>query len=133
MIDYGPNGTMVYTPNRGFSGVDHLQITTTDAVKLYAVDTPPLTIIGGVPIQSSGAGSAIALVPGSADELYGLTDRGPNVDGRKEVDGRKVDEKVLPVPDYQPRIEKFRRTHHLADGARWSTDQRAVRSWGGAH
>ena len=28
-------------------------------------------------LQSRGAGSAVALVPGSADELYGLTDRGP--------------------------------------------------------
>ena len=57
-------------------------------------------------LQSSGAGSAIALVPGSADELYGLTDRGPNVEGRTK------NEKVLPVPDFQPRIEKFR----LRDG-----------------
>ncbi|MDT5367743.1 MAG: hypothetical protein QOC62_2174 [Mycobacterium sp.] len=105
-ISYGPNGTMIYTPNSGFSGIDQLQVTTTDAVKLYAVDTPPLTTIGGVTIQSSGAGSAIALVPGSADELYGLTDRGPNVEGRTK------NEKVLPVPDFQPRIEKFR----LRDG-----------------
>lgn len=107
VIAYGPRGTMVYTPNRGFTGTDQLQVTTTDAVKLFAMDTPPLTIVGDVPIQSSGAGSAIALVPGSADEVYGLTDRGPNVDGRTE------NEKVLPVPDYQPRIEKFR----LRDGA----------------
>ena len=57
-------------------------------------------------LQSSGAGSAVALVPGSADELYGLTDRGPNVEGRTK------NEKVLPVPDFQPRIEKFR----LRDG-----------------
>ena len=62
-LTYGPAGTMVYTPNKGFSGTDQFQVTTTDAVKLYAVDTPPIATIGGVAIQSSANGSAIAAVP----------------------------------------------------------------------
>jgi hypothetical protein len=81
-------------------------VTTADAVKLYAVDTPPIANVGGVAIEGSADGSAIAAVPGSADEVYGLSDRGPNVDGRTD------DEKVLPVPDFQPRINTYR----LSDG-----------------
>ena len=100
-LTYGPGGSIVYTPNEGFSGTDEVQLTTTDAVKTYAVDTPPITTVGGVAIQSSANGSAIAAVPGNADEIYGLTDRGPNVDGRTD------DEKVLPVPDFHPQIGVF--------------------------
>jgi hypothetical protein len=105
-LTYGPAGTMVYTPNKGFSGTDQFQVTTTDAVKLYAVDTPPIETVGGVEIQSSANGSAIAAVPGKSDELYGMTDRGPNVDGRTE------NEKVLPIPDFHPQIAVFQ----LSDG-----------------
>ncbi len=100
-LTYGPGGSIVYTPNKGFSGTDQLQVTTTDAVKLYAVDTPPIATVGGVEIQSSANGSAIAAGPGNADEVYGLTDRGPNVDGRTD------DEKVLPVLDFHPQIGVF--------------------------
>jgi Esterase-like activity of phytase/Bacterial Ig domain len=105
-ISYGPGGSIVYTPNEGFSGTDQLQVTTTDAVKLYAVDTPPIATVGDVEIQSSAYGSAIAAVPGNADEIYGLTDRGPNVDGRTD------NEKVLPVPEFHPQIGVF----SLSDG-----------------
>jgi hypothetical protein len=105
-ISYGAGGTMVYTPEKGFSGTDELKVTTADAVKLYAVDVPPIATVGGVAIEGSADGSAIAAVPGSADEVYGLSDRGPNVDGRTD------DEKVLPVPDFQPRITEYR----LSDG-----------------
>ena len=105
-LTYGPSGTMVYTPNKGYSGTDQFQVTTTDAVKLYAVDTPPIATVGGVEIQSSANGSAIAAVPGKTDEIYGMTDRGPNVDGRTD------NEKVLPVPDFHPQIAVFR----LRDG-----------------
>jgi hypothetical protein len=101
-ISYGAGGTMVYTPEKGFSGTDELKVTTADAVKLYAVDVPPIATVGGVAIEGSADGSAIAAVPGSADEVYGLSDRGPNVDGRTD------DEKVLPVPDFQPRITEYR-------------------------
>jgi Esterase-like activity of phytase/Bacterial Ig domain len=105
-LGYGQGGAVVYTPAPGFTGTDHLRVTTTDAVKLYATDLPPITTVGGVAIQASAYGSAIAMVPGSPGEVYGLTDRGPN------VDGRTGDEKVLPVPDFHPQIGRFK----LADG-----------------
>jgi Esterase-like activity of phytase/Bacterial Ig domain len=104
----GPAGTMVYTPNKWFSGTDQFQVTTTDAVKLYAVDTPPLATVGGVDIQSSANGSAIAAVPGKTDEIYGMTDRGPDVDGRTDT------EKVLPIPDFHPQIAVFQLTDGTA-------------------
>lgn len=100
-LAYGPNGTMIYTPDPEFSGTDQFTVTTTDAVRRYAVDVPPIATFGDVEIGNSADGSSIAAVPGSADQIYGLTDRGPNVDGRTD------DEKVLPVPDFQPRISKF--------------------------
>lgn len=105
-LAYGPSGAIVYTPNKGFVGTDQFEVTTTDAVKLYAVDTPPLATVGGVEIQSSANGSAIAAVPGKTDEIYGMTDRGPNVDGRTD------NEKVLPIPEFHPQIAVFR----LSDG-----------------
>ena len=107
-LTYGPAGTMVYTPNKWFSGTDQFQVTTTDAVKLYAVDTPPLATVGGVDIQSSANGSAIAAVPGKTDEIYGMTDRGPDVDGRTDT------EKVLPIPDFHPQIAVFQLTDGTA-------------------
>ena len=105
-ISYGTDGSIVYTPDDGFTGTEELTMTITDAVQVYAVPTPPMAIVGGVPVQSSGAGSAIAAVPGKPDQIYGLTDRGPNVDGRTD------NEKVLPVTDYSPQIVKYT----LADG-----------------
>ena len=105
-ISYGTDGSIVYTPDDGFTGIEELTMTITDAVQVYAVPTPPMAIVGGVPVQSSGADSAIAAVPGKPDQIYGLTDRGPNVDGRTD------NEKVLPVTDYSPQIVKYT----LADG-----------------
>jgi hypothetical protein len=105
-IAYGANGAMIYTPDAGFSGTDQLHITVTPSVKLYAENLPPLTTVGGVAIQATAHGSAIAPVPGSPDEIYGLTDRGPN------VAGRTPNEIVFPVPDFHPQIAKLK----LADG-----------------
>lgn len=106
-ISYGTDGSIVYTPNEGFTGTEDLTMTTTDAVQVFAVPTPPMATVGDVPIQSSGAGSAIAAVPGgNANEIYGLTDRGPNVDGRTD------NEKVVPVDGYSPQIIRYT----LADG-----------------
>ncbi|SON61061.1 hypothetical protein MSIMFI_02566 [Mycobacterium simulans] len=105
-IAYAENGAMIYTPDAGFTGTDQLTITVSRAVQLYAEDQIPLATIGGVAIKASAHGSAIAAVPGSANEVYGLTDRGPNVDGRTS------NEKVIPIPDYHPQIAKLK----LADG-----------------
>jgi Esterase-like activity of phytase/Bacterial Ig domain len=100
-IVYGANGAMIYRPEPGFSGTDELTVTVSGAVKLYVEDLPPMTVIDGVAIQANAHGSAIAQVPGSTDEIYGLTDRGPN------VEGRTPNEKVLPVPGFHPQIARL--------------------------
>ncbi len=105
-ISYGSDGSVVYIPAEGFEGTEELKMTTTDAVRLYANPAPPMAVVGGVPVQSSGAGSAIAAVPGNPNQIYGLTDRGPNVDGRTD------NEKVVPVTEYSPQIVRYT----LADG-----------------
>ena len=116
-LDYGPRGAMVYRPDPGFTGTDDVVVTTTTAVHVYAADSPPIAIVGGVEVQD-GSGSAIAYVPGATDRIYGLTDRGPYADGRSEG------EKVIPVSDFNPHITEFqlsegtavpRRTIALAD------------------
>jgi len=101
-IAYGAYGSMIYTPDGGFTGTDQLPVTVSHAVRLYAEDEPPLLIVGEVAVQANAHGSAIAAVPGSADEIYGLADRGPNVDGRTPA------EKVLPVPNFHPQIAKLK-------------------------
>lgn len=107
-LSYGPNGAMIYTPDAGYRGTDDLDITVSRAVKVYAEDSLPLATFDGVAIQASGHGSAIAAVPGSADEVYGLTDRGPN------ADGRAPNEKVLPLPEYHPQIAKLKLSNGVA-------------------
>jgi hypothetical protein len=101
-IAYGAYGAMVYTPEAGFTGTDQLPVTVSHAVRLYAEDEAPLLIVGEVAVQANAHGSAIAAVPGSPDEIYGLSDRGPN------VDGRTPGEKVLPVPNFHPQIAKLK-------------------------
>jgi len=71
------------------------------AVQLYTESVKPLGNVGGVTIDGAGYGSSFALKPGSRDVFYGLTDRGPNVDG---PDGVKVE----PIPDFTPAIGEFR-------------------------
>jgi hypothetical protein len=107
-IAYGPYGSMIYTPDAGFTGTDQLPVTVSHAVKLYAEDQAPLIIIGEVAVQANAHGSAIAPVPGSADEIYGLADRGPN------VDGRTAGEKVLPLPNFHPQIAKLKLSQGVA-------------------
>lgn len=105
-IAYGAYGAMIYTPDAGFTGTDQLPVTVSPTVRLYAEDEPPLIIVGEVAVQANAHGSAIAAIPGSADEIYGLADRGPNVDGPASG------EKVFPVPSFHPQIAKLK----LADG-----------------
>jgi len=101
-VSYGADGTVVYTPQPGFAGTDELRVTTTDAVKLYTENLPPLTTIGGVAVQANGHGSAIAAVPGNPAQIYGVSDRGPIADG--PVAG----EKVLLVKDFHPQIVRLK-------------------------
>ena len=105
-IAYGAYGAIIYTPDAGFGGTDSLTVTVSHAVRLYAEDETPRIIIGDVAIQPNAHGSAIAQVPGKADEIYGLSDRGPNVEGTSR------NQRVLPVPDFHPQIARLK----LADG-----------------
>ena len=72
-----------------------------DRVGVIPVPVPPLATIGGVTIDGSAYGSALTTVPGHPDEVYGLTDRGPNVDGPDDT-------KIEPIPSFQPAIGRFR-------------------------
>jgi hypothetical protein len=96
-----PDGSFRYSPQAGFTGTDTFTYTTTNAVRLYREDVPPLAAIGGVTLTGGAYGSSLTPVPGRADEFYGLTDRGPNVDG---PNGSKVE----PLPDFVPAIGRFR-------------------------
>ncbi len=70
------------------------------AVTLYQTHVPALATIGGVQITGGAYGSSFTQKPGSDTVFYGLTDRGPNVDG---PNGSKVE----PLPDFQPAIGEF--------------------------
>ncbi|MFQ6327767.1 esterase-like activity of phytase family protein [Nocardia sp. CWNU-33] len=96
------DGALVYQPKPGYTGADEFGVTTTDAVRLYTTDLPPLGELGGATVQASGFGSAWTPVPGSKDEFYGLTDRGPNVDGPGK------NEKLSPTPGFVPKIGRFK-------------------------
>ena len=78
------------------------------AVKLYTENVKSLGTVGGVTIDGAAYGSSFVAAPGSSSTFYGLTDRGPNVDGTQD------DEKVEPLPDFTPAIGKFRLVHGKA-------------------
>lgn len=81
--------------------MDTFTYTVSDAVHLYRTQLPPIATIGGVKITGGVYGSAFTPLPGSHDEFYGLTDRGPNVDA---ADGSKVE----PLPAFDPAIGRFK-------------------------
>ncbi|MEU8896781.1 esterase-like activity of phytase family protein [Nocardia sp. NPDC048505] len=96
------DGALVYTPAAGYTGPDKIEVTTTDAVRLYTTDIAPLGEFGGATVQGSAYGSAFVPVPGADGEFYGLTDRGPNVDGPGK------NEKLAVVPAFTPQIARFK-------------------------
>ncbi|MBL7497828.1 esterase-like activity of phytase family protein [Frankia sp. CNm7] len=100
-LSLNPDGTFSYTPEAGFTGTDSFTYTVTDAVLKYDTKLPPLDTIGGVKISGGSFGSAIYPVPGKKGQFYGLTDRGPNVDG---PNGTKVE----PMPSFTPAIGRFK-------------------------
>ncbi|HEX2747498.1 MAG TPA: esterase-like activity of phytase family protein, partial [Verrucomicrobiales bacterium] len=101
-VTTNPDGSFTYTPATGYTGVDTFTYTVTDAVKLYRHNQPPLGTFGGVPVTGDGYGSAFVPVPGTTDEFYGLSDRGPNVDGLTDTS------KVFPLPNFTPAIGRFK-------------------------
>lgn len=58
--------------------------------------------IDGVSVFQGGFGSALDGAPGRDDAIYSMTDRGPNISGAGS-------DKIFPIPDYAPRIGRFRR------------------------
>lgn len=74
---------------------------TSISIKTYRQDLKPIGKIGTTTVTGDGYGSAVASVPGHADEVYGLTDRGPNVDG---PNGTKIEA----YPTFAPAIGRFR-------------------------
>ena len=105
-LSLAADGSFRYEPADGFHGADTFTYTVSDAVTLHTTNVAPLATIGGVTITGGGYGSSFTPAPGSVTEFYGLTDRGPNVDG---PNGTKVE----PLPGFHPQIGKFRLT---ADG-----------------
>jgi hypothetical protein len=95
------DGSFSYTPDAGYHGTDGFTYRISDAVRLYRTRLKPLAVIGGVPVTAGAYGSSLYPVPGSKDEFYGLTDRGPNVDAPNG-------DKVLPLPRFDPAIGKFK-------------------------
>lgn len=78
-----------------------------DAVQVYSQHLPALATIDGVKIDGSGWGSSWVAKPGSDILFYGLTDRGPNVDG---PNGSKIE----PLPGFTPSIGEFALVHGRA-------------------
>src|SRR5262245_7912811 len=99
-LSLNPDGSFTYTPAPGYVGRDQFTYRITDAVELRTMVTPALGTIGGFVIQGDGFGSALAAVPGTADAVYGLTDRGPNA---YLPDGTVIE----PLPGFQPSIGEF--------------------------
>lgn len=95
------DGAFTYTPVAGYTGPDEFTITTTDAIQLHRAPARVIASIGGVDVDGNAFGSAWTGVPGTAHEFYGLTDRGPNIDGA--ADGAKI----FAVPGFNPMIGRF--------------------------
>src|SRR5262249_50718664 len=96
--------TLQYKPNPRHVGPHTFGYTVSATVRVATVSRETLTTVNGVNIFD-GFGSAIATVPGTTDEFYSLTDRGPNVDG---TGGGKV----FALPNFTPQIGRFK----LANG-----------------
>ena len=107
-VQIGPDGSFTYTPKAGFVGTDSFTVSSSDAVKLYKTHLPALGTFSGVPISGSGYGSSVVPVPGVAGHVYGLTDRGPNVDGVNK-------QKVEAIPSFTPAIGEFALVDGRAD------------------
>jgi hypothetical protein len=71
------------------------------AVHLYTQNIPSLGTVGGAKLDGAAYGSSFTAKPGSSTLFYGLTDRGPNVDGPNG-------EKVEPLPSFTPAIGLFK-------------------------
>src|SRR5262249_48621980 len=71
--------TLKYKPDVGYRGTDSFTVTVSGAVQVATVPRETLGMVGTTPVFD-GFGSAVAAVPGTTDQFYSMTDRGPNVD-----------------------------------------------------
>src|SRR5262249_31865401 len=101
------DGSFSYTPKPGFTGTDTFSYSVSDSVQVFRMTPSVLTTVGGVNVQGDGFGSSIAPVPGVSNEFFGLTDRGPNVDGPNGS-------KVFPAPGFSPLIGHFKVENGMA-------------------
>ena len=101
-LNLSADGSFTYTAQPSFVGTDTFTYTVSNGVQLYRTHIAPLGVFSGTAVTAGGYGSSLYPVPGSTtNEYYGLTDRGPNVDG---PGGTKIE----PIPTFQPAIGKFR-------------------------
>ncbi|HEY1488569.1 MAG TPA: esterase-like activity of phytase family protein [Micromonosporaceae bacterium] len=107
-VTVNADGAFSYTPNFEFKGTDSFTYTVSNAVQIYSTHLPQLGTFGGVSLTSAAFGSSLAPVPGVPGEFYGLEDRGPN---GTAANG----DIVLPQPDYDPAIAKFKFVNGAAD------------------
>jgi hypothetical protein len=106
-VEYVSGGGVIYKPDATFSGTEEIKVRVSDAVQRFPAAGAPLGTVGGIQIQADGVGTALTPVPGSPNEFYGITARGPMAYGPGKLD------RVLALPGYTPEIGRFR----LADGA----------------
>jgi len=100
-LQLNPDGSFRYVPAAGFTGHDSFTYTVSNAVSLYTDHLPPLGSYGNVQLNAGSFGSAVTMVPGHSDEVYGLEDRGPNV---AAANGDAVE----PIAGYDPAIGQFK-------------------------
>jgi len=100
-ITVTPDGAFTYTPIAGYRGRDEFTYTTTDAIQRHRAPGRVIATVAGIEVDGNAFGSAWTPVPGSPREFYGLTDRGPNIDGA--ADGTKI----FAIPDFNPAIGRF--------------------------
>ncbi len=107
-LELEPDGSFIYTPYAGFSGTDSFTYTIADAVHAYKTHLPTQGNYGGVQLNGGSFGSSDYPVPGHPNEVFGLEDRGPNVES---ADGFAVE----PKPSYDPGIARFLLTEGEAE------------------
>ena len=101
-VTMNADGSFNFVPANGFYGQTIFSYTISDVAQTFRMNNPPLGTLGGAVVGGDAFGSSIARVPGSTDEYWGLTDRGPNVDNLSN--GTKVE----PIPTFNPAIGKFK-------------------------
>jgi hypothetical protein len=111
------DGNIIYTPVAGFTGTDTFTYTLRAGGRVtQSIPGGPLIGYGNInhtaPIHDDVNGSSLALVPGTTNEYYMLSDRGPNGDTSGIPAGAPAlsdpNAKTFPVPTFSPSISHVR-------------------------